>query len=146
MWLYWGRCGLVGGSVSLGVDFEVSKAQGRPSVFLSLLPVDPNLETLSYFSSTVCLQAAMFSVLLLTMVNMGQTSRNRKSLTVLLAIQPSQPSSPLQPSRRHYPSSPTVQAPGFTSVPEGHSELHGNTAGPTQEPGSLVGKSEPLKQ
>lgn len=131
--------------MSLGVDFEVSKAQARPSVFLSLLPVDPNLETLSYFSSTVCLQAAMFSVMLLTMVNMGQTSRKCKSLTVLLAIQASQPSSPLQPSRRHY-SSPTVHAPGFTPVPEGHSELHGNTAGPTQQPGSLVGKSEPMKQ
>jgi hypothetical protein len=29
------RCGLAGGSVSLGVGFEISKAQVRPSLSLS---------------------------------------------------------------------------------------------------------------
>lgn len=34
--------GLARGSVSLGVDFEVSKAQSRPSVSPFLLSVDPS--------------------------------------------------------------------------------------------------------
>ena len=37
-------CGLVGGSVSLGLGFEVSDAQGRPSVALSLMPANPDVE------------------------------------------------------------------------------------------------------
>ena len=44
-----GRCSLVGGNMSLGVDFEVFKAHTRPRVFLSL-PVDQNV-ALSYCSS-----------------------------------------------------------------------------------------------
>ena len=49
------RGGLVGGSVSLEVDFEVSKAQARPSGSLSL-PVDPGVE-LSAPSPAPCLPA-----------------------------------------------------------------------------------------
>ena len=35
-----GKCGLVGGSMSLGMGFEVSDAQARPGVTLFLMPVD----------------------------------------------------------------------------------------------------------
>jgi hypothetical protein len=38
------RCGLVGGSLSLGADIEVSKAQAYPSIFLLLLPTKLNVE------------------------------------------------------------------------------------------------------
>ena len=45
MWFHWSRCGLVEGSVSVGVDFEVLNAPARPRVSLSLsLPTDPDLE------------------------------------------------------------------------------------------------------
>ena len=48
------RCGLVGGSVSLGMDFEVSKAYARPSLCLS-----PDQDVaLGYYSST-CLHTTM---------------------------------------------------------------------------------------
>ena len=50
------RSGLVGGSVSLGMGFEVSNAQARPSVSLSLflLPEDLDVElSASYLSSTM---------------------------------------------------------------------------------------------
>lgn len=30
-WYRWGRCGIVGGGVSLGVDFEISETQVSPS-------------------------------------------------------------------------------------------------------------------
>ena len=48
------RCDLVGGSVSLGVGLEVSKASVKPIVSL---PLDQDV-ALSYHLS-VCLQAAM---------------------------------------------------------------------------------------
>lgn len=38
------RYDFVGGSVSLGVGFEVSKAQARPNDFLSLLPLNADGE------------------------------------------------------------------------------------------------------
>jgi hypothetical protein len=38
------RFGLVGLSVSLGVDFEVSEAHARPRFSLSLLPVEQDLK------------------------------------------------------------------------------------------------------
>lgn len=46
MWPYWGRCGLVGGNISLGVGLEVSKAHARPkfSLLLSLLPMDQSVK------------------------------------------------------------------------------------------------------
>jgi hypothetical protein len=50
------RSGLDGGSVFLEVDFEVSKAQARPSVSLFLLPTDPDVE-LSATSPTSCVPA-----------------------------------------------------------------------------------------
>ena len=51
----WG-CGLVGGSMSLRVGFEVSKAQASPRVSLSLfqLPVDLDIELTAIFL-TPCL-------------------------------------------------------------------------------------------
>ena len=49
-----GRCGLAGGSVSLGVGFEVLEIQVRPSGSLAL-PVgyQSRCRTLSYLSSTL---------------------------------------------------------------------------------------------
>jgi hypothetical protein len=44
MWPCWNRYDLVGGSVSLGVDFGVSKAHARPRVFLFLLPSESDVE------------------------------------------------------------------------------------------------------
>lgn len=38
------RCGIVEGNASLQMGFEVSKAKAQPSVFLFLLPANPNLE------------------------------------------------------------------------------------------------------
>lgn len=40
------KCGLVGGSLSLGVGFKVSKAHSRPSssLFLYLLPMDQDVK------------------------------------------------------------------------------------------------------
>ena len=38
------RCGLVGGSMSLEADLDVSNAQARPSFSIFLLPMDPNVE------------------------------------------------------------------------------------------------------
>jgi len=49
------RCGLVGGSMSVGVGSEVSKAHARPSLSLSAYDQDIALD---YFSST--LPAAVF--------------------------------------------------------------------------------------
>jgi hypothetical protein len=49
-----GRCGLAGGSVSLGVDFEVSDAQARPGVSLLLLSSDLDVK-LSASSPAPCL-------------------------------------------------------------------------------------------
>lgn len=46
------KCGLVGGSVSLGVGFEVSQAPDRLSVFPLPLLVDEDVAH-SYFSSTM---------------------------------------------------------------------------------------------
>jgi hypothetical protein len=48
------RCGLVGGSVSLRVGFEVSEAQAKPK---ETLPVEQDV-ALNYFSSTM--SATMF--------------------------------------------------------------------------------------
>ena len=45
--------GLVGGSVSLEVGFEVSKAQASPSVFLCLWPMDMDLEHSAAMSACV---------------------------------------------------------------------------------------------
>ena len=44
VWLCWSKCGLVGGTVSLEVGFEVSEAQARPSVSLCMLPADQVIE------------------------------------------------------------------------------------------------------
>ena len=52
------RCGLVGGSVSQEVGFEVSKAQPRSSVSLFLLPVDPDVK-FSLLQHRVCPRATM---------------------------------------------------------------------------------------
>lgn len=46
---HWGEalfrsCGLVGGNMPLGVDFEVSKSQDKPSISLYLLHADLDLE------------------------------------------------------------------------------------------------------
>ena len=38
------RCGLVEGSVSLGVDFGISKAQASPNGSFFLLPLNPDAE------------------------------------------------------------------------------------------------------
>jgi hypothetical protein len=54
MWPCWGGCGLVEGSVSLGVGFEVSEAQARSRDFLFLLPVYLKVE-LSATSPGPCL-------------------------------------------------------------------------------------------
>ena len=55
MWTCWSRCGFVGTCASLGVGFEVSDAQARPSVaLLFLLPADPDVE-LSAASPVPCL-------------------------------------------------------------------------------------------
>ena len=70
-------CSLVGGSVSLEVDFGVSKAQARLclidclSVCLSLslslslfvLPVDSEVELSKLLQHHVCLHAAMFPIM-----------------------------------------------------------------------------------
>jgi hypothetical protein len=59
------KCGLVGGSVSLGEGFKVSKAYEKPRVCLSVsvsvslsLPMDQDI-VLRYCSS-ICLHATMF--------------------------------------------------------------------------------------
>jgi hypothetical protein len=39
-----GRCGLVEGSTSLGMDVKFSEAQAKPRVSLFLLPADPYVE------------------------------------------------------------------------------------------------------
>jgi hypothetical protein len=57
------RCGLVGGSWSLRVDFEVSKAHARPR--LSFSPLTDQDVALNLFSS-VCLH----TIMLLTMMIM----------------------------------------------------------------------------
>jgi hypothetical protein len=44
VWPCWIRRGVVGGSVSLEVGFEVSKVQARPISSLFLLPVDLDVE------------------------------------------------------------------------------------------------------
>jgi len=56
VWSYWGRCGLVGGSRSLGMGFEVSKAQARLSIALLLLSVETDVQ-LSATSPALCLPA-----------------------------------------------------------------------------------------
>ena len=48
-------CGLGEGSMSLGVGFEVSNAQARPSVTLFLLPEDPDVELSAPLQHHVCL-------------------------------------------------------------------------------------------
>lgn len=45
--------------MSLGMDFEFSKAQTRPSVCLSLTPVDPEVNTPTTSPDHACLYAAM---------------------------------------------------------------------------------------
>ena len=52
VWLCGSRCGLVGGSMSLGMGFEVLKA-------FFLLPVDPDVE-LSATSPASCLPACHY--------------------------------------------------------------------------------------
>jgi hypothetical protein len=49
-------CGLLGGGVSQGVGFEVSRAQAQPSCFLFLLPAgpDPELSTLPQQLARLC--------------------------------------------------------------------------------------------
>ena len=44
VWLCWSGCGLVGGSVSLGVHFEVSEAQARPRGLPFLLPAHLDID------------------------------------------------------------------------------------------------------
>ena len=55
VWPYSRQCGLVEGSMSLGVGFEVSNAQARPSVTLFLLPEDPDVELSAPLQHHVCL-------------------------------------------------------------------------------------------
>jgi hypothetical protein len=50
------RCGIVRGSMLLGVGFGVSNAQARSSVTLFLLPANPDVE-LSATSPASCLPA-----------------------------------------------------------------------------------------
>ena len=51
---YCSTCSLVGGGVSLGMGFGVSNAYARTSVFLLLMPADPDVE-LSTTSPAPCL-------------------------------------------------------------------------------------------
>ena len=48
------RCGLVGGTMTLGVGFELSKAYARPSGSVFLLPVDSDVD-LTTASPAPCL-------------------------------------------------------------------------------------------
>lgn len=50
MWSCWSRCGLSGESASLSVGFEISDAQGRPSVIVSFCSLKIQIENLSGFS------------------------------------------------------------------------------------------------
>ena len=60
VWLCWSGCGLIGGSVSLGVRFEVSDAQGRPSVTFSFpAALGSRYRTLLLPQHHDCLHAAM---------------------------------------------------------------------------------------
>lgn len=45
--------------MSLGVAFGVSKSQAKPSVFLCLLPADPDIELSASLQYHVCLDSAM---------------------------------------------------------------------------------------
>ena len=61
-----GRCGLVGGSVSLGVVFGVSDAQAKPSatLFSRCLPIHTeNSQLLPHHY--VCLHADMFPTMIM---------------------------------------------------------------------------------
>ena len=54
VWPFWRRCGLVGGSLSLGLGFEVSEAQARPRGSISLpVACGSRCRTLSSFSCTM---------------------------------------------------------------------------------------------
>jgi hypothetical protein len=61
-----GRCGLVGRSISLGLGFEISKAQASPSMSLFLLPVDLDVKLSATYPATyhVYLHAAMLPPLM----------------------------------------------------------------------------------
>ena len=59
VWPCWNKCGLVGGSMPLGLGFEVSKAQARPSGSLFLLSMDPDAELSAGSLAPACLHAAM---------------------------------------------------------------------------------------
>lgn len=72
VWSCWSRYAPVGGSVSQGVGFEVSKAQAKPSGSLSL-PASCQSEcgTLSYHFSTM---SVLLQTMLLTMTIMDKAS------------------------------------------------------------------------
>ena len=59
-------CGLVGGSMSLEVDFEVKNSQARPSVTLFLLPSTPDIELLAT-SPVLCLPACCHALTMMIM-------------------------------------------------------------------------------
>lgn len=54
-----GRCGL-GGHVSLGVGFEVSKVQAGLSDFLFLLPLSAEVELSATMSACLCCHALLY--------------------------------------------------------------------------------------
>lgn len=49
--------------MSLGVDFEISETQARPSISLFLLPMDQDVA--SSYCSSACLHAAMLSTVMI---------------------------------------------------------------------------------
>ena len=55
----------VGGSVSLGVGFEVSEAQAGPSGSHSLLPADQEVELSVSLQHHACLPAAMLPTMII---------------------------------------------------------------------------------
>jgi len=55
----------VGGSVSLQVDFEVSKAHTKPRVFSFLPPVDQDVELSSFSSTTSAMHSTMLPAMMI---------------------------------------------------------------------------------
>jgi hypothetical protein len=49
----WSQCGLVGGSLSLGMGFEVSEAQITAGGSI-LLPADPDVELSATYPTSAC--------------------------------------------------------------------------------------------
>lgn len=66
-----GWYGLFGGTVLVGVGFEVSRIQNRPSVSL-LMTVNPDVEFTDTSLATCLLHTSMF----LTMMRMNKTSES----------------------------------------------------------------------